>query len=164
MCEGCKEIIIGKKSIIRQAAFKNKNDFVEANELISIIHYKFFNWKRKQEGPIKVNNAFFHRIAHNAAIDEIREYDVSIDSSEHDSLVEEIYFNDPSTFVLAQRIMKDCTTEEKDAVISVANNEQPDEFAKRYGITYANAVQKRRRAIKKIRARLFSNKMEKHYA
>ena len=44
MCEGCKEIIIGKKSIIRQAAFKNKNDFVEANELISIIHYKFFNW------------------------------------------------------------------------------------------------------------------------
>ena len=51
MCEGCKEIIIGKKSTIRQAAFKNKNDFVEANELISIIHYKFFNWKRKQEGP-----------------------------------------------------------------------------------------------------------------
>ena len=45
MCEGCKEIIIGKKSTIRQAAFKNKNDFVEANELISIIHYKFFNWK-----------------------------------------------------------------------------------------------------------------------
>ena len=63
MCEGCKEIIVGKKSIIRQAAFKNKNDFVEANELISIIHYKFFNWKRKQEGPIKVNNSFFHRIA-----------------------------------------------------------------------------------------------------
>ena len=104
MCEGCKEIIIGKKSTIRQAAFKNKNDFVEANELISIIHYKFFNWKRKQEGTIKVNNAFFHRIARNAAIDEIREYDVSIDSSEHDSLVEEMHFKDPSSFVLALRI------------------------------------------------------------
>ena len=164
MCEGCKEIIVGKKSIIRQAAFKNKNDFVEANELISIIHYKFFNWKRKQEGPIKVNNAFFHRIAHNAAIDEIREYDVSIDSPEHDSLVEEIQFKDPSSFVLALRIMKDCSSEEKDAVISIANKEQPEEFAKRYGITYANAVQKRRRAINKIRERLFSNNMEKSYA
>ena len=164
MCEGCKEIIVGKKSIIRQAAFKNKNDFVEANELISIIHYKFFNWKRKQEGPIKVNNSFFHRIAHNAAIDEIREYDVSIDSPEHDSLVEEIQFKDPSSFVLALRIMKDCSSEEKDAVISIANKEQPEEFAKRYGITYANAVQKRRRAINKIRDRLFSNNMEKSYA
>ena len=164
MCEGCKEIIIEKKSVIRQAAFKNRNDFVEVNELISIIHYKFFNWKSKQEGPIHVNNTFFHRIAHNAAIDEIREYDVSIDSSEHDSLVEEIYFNDPSTFVLAQRIMKDCSTEEKDAIISIANKEQPEEFAERYGITYSNAVQKRRRAIKKVRERLFSKNMEKSYA
>ena len=164
MCEGCKEIIVGKKSIIRQAAFKNKNDFVEANELISIIHYKFFNWKRKQEGPIKVNNSFFHRIAHNAAIDEIREYDVSIDSSGHESLVEEMHFKDPSSFVLALRIMKDCSSEEKDAVISIANKEQPEEFAKRYGITYANAVQKRRRAINKIRERLFSNNVEKSYA
>ena len=41
------------------------------NELISIINVKFFNWKRKQEGPIQVNNSFFHKIAHNAAIDEI---------------------------------------------------------------------------------------------
>ena len=164
MCEGCKEIIIGKKSTIRQAAFKNKNDFVESNELISIIHYKFFNWKRKQEGAIKVNNSFFHRIAHNAAIDEIREYDVSMDSPEHESLVEEIHFKDPSSFVLAVRIMKDCSSEEKDAVISISNKEQPEEFAKRYGITYANAVQKRRRAINKIRNRLFSNIVEKSYA
>ena len=164
MCDGCKKIITDKKSVIRQAAFKNRNDFVEVNDLISIIHYKFFNWKSKQEGTINVNNTFFHRIAHNAAIDEIGEYDVSIDSSEHESLVEQIHFHDPSSFVLAQRIMKDCSTEEKDAVISVANNEQPEDFAERYGITYANAVQKRRRAIKKIRERLFSNKMEKSYA
>ena len=164
MCEGCKEIIIEKKPVIRQAAFKNRNDFVEVNELISIIHLKFFNWKRKQEGPIKVNNSFFHRIAHNAAIDEIREYDESIESSEHKILTEEIHFKDPSSFVLALRIMKDCSSEEKDAVISIVNKEQPKEFAERYGITYANAVQKRRRAIKKIRERLFSNRMEKDYA
>ena len=50
MCEGCKEIIVQKKPVIRQAAFKHRNDFVEVNELISIIHYKFFNWKVKQEG------------------------------------------------------------------------------------------------------------------
>ena len=43
MCEGCKEIIVQKKPVIRQAAFKHRNDFVEVNELISIIHYKFFN-------------------------------------------------------------------------------------------------------------------------
>ena len=73
MCEGCKEIIVQKKPVIRQAAFKHRNDFVEVNELISIIHYKFFNWKVKQEGTIEVNNSFFHKIAHNAAIDEIKE-------------------------------------------------------------------------------------------
>ena len=42
MCEGCKEIIIQKKPVIRQAAFKHRNDFVETNDLISIIHVKFF--------------------------------------------------------------------------------------------------------------------------
>ena len=60
--------------------------------------------------------------------------------------------------------MKDCSPEERDSVISIANKEQPEEFAKRYGITYANAVQKRRRAINKIRERLFSNNVEKSYA
>ena len=77
MCEGCEEIIIEKKPVIRQAAYKNTNDFVEVNELISIINIKFFNWKRKQEGPIEVNNSFFHRIAHNAALDEIRERQIT---------------------------------------------------------------------------------------
>ena len=47
MCEGCKEIIIEKKPVIRQAAFKNRNDFVEVNELISIIHLKFFQLEKK---------------------------------------------------------------------------------------------------------------------
>ena len=56
--------------------------------------------------------------------------------------------------------MKDCTLEEKDALISIANKEQPDEFAKRYNITYANAVQKRRRIVQKIKDRLFSKDME----
>ena len=160
MCEGCKEIIIQKKPVIRQAAFKHKNDFVEVNELISIIHYKFFKWKRKQDGPIEVNNTFFHRIAHNAALDEIKEYEVSIDSPEHEKLVEQIHFNDPSSFVLAQRIIKDCSEEEKDALFSIANKEQPDEFAERYNISYANAVQKRRRLVKKIKDRLFSKNLE----
>ena len=160
MCEGCKEIIVQKKPVIRQAAFKHRNDFVEVNELISIIHYKFFNWKVKQEGPIEVNNTFFHRIAHNAALDEIKEYDVSIDSPEHQNLIDQIHFHDPSSFVLAQRIMKDCSVEEKDALISIANKEQPDEFAKRYNISYANAVQKRRRIVQKIKDRLFSKDIE----
>ncbi len=161
MCEGCKEIIIQKKPVIRQAAFKHKNDFVEVNELISIIHYKFFNWKSKQEGPVKVNNSFFHRIAHNAAIDELKEYEISIDIPDHRSLVDKIHFHDPSAFILVQRILKDCSTEEKDALISIATNEQPEEFAARYNINYANAVQKRRRIIQKIKNRLFAKNVER---
>lgn len=161
MCEGCKDIIIQKKTVIKQAAFKYKNDFVEANELISIINFKFFNWKRKQEGPINVNNSFFHRIAHNAAIDEVREVDISIDSPEHKKLVDEVHFHDPSSFLLLHKIMNDCSTEEKDAITSVANQEDPDEFAQRYNITYANAVQRRRRALKKVRNRLFAKELEK---
>ena len=120
MCEGCEEIINEKKPVIRQAAYKHTNDFVGTNELISIINVKFFNWKRKQEGPIRVNNSFFHKIAHNAAIDEIREIEVSIDSPEHKNLVDRIHFHDPSSFVLAQRIIKDCSVEEKDALFSIA--------------------------------------------
>ena len=160
MCEGCEEIIVQKKPVIRQAAFKHRNDFVEVNELISIIHYKFFNWKRKQEDPIEVNNSFFHKIAHNAAIDEIKQYELSIDSKEHQTLVEQIHFHDPSSFVLAQRIMKDCSVEEKDALISIANKEQPEEFAKRYNINYAKAVQKRSRIVQKIKDRLFAKNLE----
>ena len=156
MCEGCEEIINEKKPVIRQAAYKHTNDFVGTNELISIIHVKFFNWKRKQEGPIQVNNSFFHKIAHNAAIDEIREIEVSIDSPEHKNLVNRIHFHDPSSYLLLHRIMKDCSVEEKDALISIANNEEPEEFAKRYNINYANAVQKRRRIVKKVKDRLFS--------
>ena len=163
MCEGCKEIILEKKPVIRQAAFKHRNDFVEANDLISIIHVKFFSWKRKQEKPINVNNTFFHQMARNAAIDEIKEYDLSIDNPVHEKLVDEVKFNDPSSFVLAQRIMKDCSVEEKDALISIVNKEQPDEFAERYNINYANAVQKRRRVVQKVRERLFSKNMETNH-
>ena len=163
MCEGCEEIINEKKPVIRQAAYKHTNDFVGTNELISIINVKFFNWKRKQEGPIQVNNSFFHRIAHNAALDEIREIEVSIDSPEHKNLVDRVHFHDPSSYLLLHKIMKDCSIEEKDAISSVANKEDPIEFAERYKITYANAIQKRRRAIKKVRDRLFNRSLERSY-
>ena len=163
MCKGCKEIINEKKPVIRQAAFKYKNDFVGVNELISIINVKFFNWKRKQEGIIQVNNSFFHRIAHNAALDEIREIEVSIDSPKHKNLVDKIHFHDPSSYLLLHRIMKDCSTEEKDAISSIANREDPSEFAERYKITYANAIQKRRRALKKVKQRLFVKHLERSH-
>ena len=163
MCEGCEEIINEKKPVIRQAAYKYTNDFVGTNELISIINVKFFNWKRKQEGPIQVNNSFFHRIAHNAALDEIREIEVSIDSPEHKNLVDKVHFHDPSSYLLLHRIMKDCSTEEKDAISSIANREDPSEFAERYKITYANAIQKRRRALKKVKQRLFVKHLERSH-
>ena len=59
--------------------------------------------------------------------------------------------------------MKDCSTEEKDAIVSIANREEPSEFAERYKITYANAIQKRRRALKKVRERLFNRSVERSY-
>ena len=99
MCEGCKDIVVQNKPVIRQAAFKHRNDFVEVNELISIIHYKFFNWKSKQEGPVQVNNSFFHRIAHNAAIDELEEYNLSLDDPKHLKLINETQFHDPTALL-----------------------------------------------------------------
>ena len=38
-----------------------------------------------------------------------------------------------------------------------------EEFAKRYNINYANAVQKRRRIIQKIKDRLFAKNVERSY-
>ena len=38
----------------------------------------------------------------------------------------------------------------------VVSAELREEFAKRYNITYANAVQKRRRIVQKIKDRIFS--------
>ena len=60
---------------------------------------------------------------------------------EHQNLIDQIHFHDPSSFVLAQRIMKDCSLEEKDALISIANKEKPDEFAKNI-ILYAMLYRK----------------------
>ena len=102
-------------------------------------------------------------MARNAAIDEIKEFDLSIDNPVHEKLVDEVRFNDPSSFVLVQRIMKDCSVEEKDALISILNKEQPEEFAERYNIKYANAVQKSRGAVKKVRERLFSKNIETNH-
>ena len=45
--------------MIRQAAFKHVNDFIEFNDLVQTISEKFLNWKKKQTGPIEVNNSFF---------------------------------------------------------------------------------------------------------
>ena len=59
--------------------------------------------------------------------------------------------------------MKDCSPEEKDALMSIVNREDPEEFANRYNINYANAVQKRRRIVKKIKDRLFSKNLERSH-
>ena len=160
MCDGCEKIINDKKTAIRSAAFKYKNDFAEVNDLITLIHIKFFKWKKNQSGSISVNNTFFYTTAKRAAIDEVREYNTSYDDPSHRILIEKTHFNDPSNFALAQIILSGCTEEERDALLSIANKEDPSDFAKRYDITYPNAVQKRRRVLKKIRHKLFSNQME----
>ena len=94
---------------------------------------------------------FFIELLITQLLDEIKEYEISIDIPDHKSLLIKVHFHDPSSFILVQRIMKDCSTEEKDALISIANKEQPEEFAARYNFNYANAVQKRRRIIQKLK-------------
>ena len=85
--------------MIRQAAFKHVNDFIEFNDLVQTISEKFLNWKKKQTGPIEVNNSFFHRIAHNAAIDELEEYNLSLDDPKHLKLINETQFHDPTALL-----------------------------------------------------------------
>ena len=50
MCNGCTDIFIKFKKVIRGAALTHANSFVEADDLIGIINLKFFSWKKKQEG------------------------------------------------------------------------------------------------------------------
>ena len=68
MCNGCTDIFIKFKKVIRGAALTHANSFVEADDLIGIINLKFFSWKKNQEGDLNLRNAFFYTIAKNAAI------------------------------------------------------------------------------------------------
>ena len=90
-------------------------------------------------------------------MDEIRPYDLSIDDPQHQRIIDNLKFNDPSAFILAQRIMKDLSVEEKDAIMSIINREHPDEYAERYEITYVNAIQRRRRILEKVKKRVLKD-------
>ncbi len=151
MCDGCTQIFIKFKKVIRGAALTHANSFVAADDLIGIINLKFFAWKKNQKGQINLKNAFFYTIAKNAAIDQIEDEDKRL-YNEHEDLLNTVYFseklNDVETKYLVEQILMSVENHERDALISVINNETVKEFCERNKIEKQNTgIKKRRRAI-----------------
>jgi len=179
MCEGCTEIILDQKHVvrhaalcnltkylrtgIRQAAQMNQNDFVNVNELISIILKKTFIWKKNKTGEIKLNNRFFHEMAKNAAIDESGTYHEgleNIDESEvitdarHLRIVQDIHLDFEKRRKL-ELVSKACESDmERDAIYSLTIGEDTQSFADRHNLKYNSATQFKKRLIQKIKQRL----------
>ena len=151
MCNGCTDIFIKFKKVIRGAALTYANSFVEADDLIGIINLKFFSWKKKQEGDLNLRNAFFYTIAKNAAIDQISTEDNEL-HDEHQNLIQNVFFGDDLNNVekkyLVDQILMKVSPSEKDALISVANKETINEYKTRNNIEKTNsAIKRRRRAV-----------------
>ena len=93
MCDGCREIFRKYKNVIRGAALTNVNRFLETDELISQINFKFFSWKKNQVGEIRVNNSFFYTIAKNSVINEFNK-NKNISFEDHEILSETVKFGE----------------------------------------------------------------------
>ena len=151
MCNGCRDIFIKFKKVIRGAALTHANSFVEADDLIGIINLKFFSWKKNQEGDLNLRNSFFYTIAKNAAIDQISEENNELHDA-HEDLIQNVFFGDSLNNVekkyLVDQILMKVSPSEKDALISVANKETINEYKTRNNIEKTNsAIKRRRRAV-----------------
>ena len=182
MCDGCIEIILEKRHVVRHAALcnltsylrkgilqasnLNTNDFVKVDDLISIILKKTFIWKKNQTGEINLNNKFFHTMARNAAIDEVGTYHESLENlnenevmsdSRHLQIIEDIYLNIEKKQKL-KLIHNACENDmERDAIYSLSIGEDTQSFADRHGLEYNTATQFKRRLKEKLKNRLNIN-------
>ena len=173
MCEGCLEIILNNRHVVRHAALGNiknhlnpsilkaanrhANDFIEFDDLISQILKKFFIWKKNQLNPVNVKNAFFHKIARNVATDEISEYTENYDELKtdprHAELEDKIKIS-RDNFEKLQEIYTFCENQiEVDAISSMSLGENNDSFAKRYNMLPNTATKFKRRLLIKIKKR-----------
>ena len=173
MCEGCLEIILNNRHVVRhaalgniknhlkpgilQAANRHANDFIEFDDLISQILKKFFIWKKNQTNPIDVKNAFFHKIAKNAATDELGEYTQNYDDLEndprHEEIVEKLKISHENHQKL-QEIYTFCENQiEVDAIASISIGEDNESFARRHNMLPNTSTQFKRRLINKIKKR-----------
>lgn len=173
MCEGCLEIILNNRHVVRhaalgniknhlkpgilQAANRHANDFIEFDDLISQILKKFFIWKKNQTNPIDIKNAFFHKIAKNAATDELGEYTQNYDDLEndprHEEIVEKLKISHENHQKLKE-IYTFCENQiEVDAISSMSLGENNDSFAKRYNMLPNTATKFKRRLLIKIKKR-----------
>ena len=143
MCNGCRDIFIKFKKVIRGAALTYANSFVEADDLIGIINLKFFSWKKNQEGNLNLRNAFFYKIAKNAAIDQIDEEDNEL-HNDHTDLIQNVFFGDSLNNVekkyLVDQILMKVSPRERDALLSVANKEAIEEYKTRNDIERTNSA------------------------
>ena len=160
MCIGCKEIFLKFKSTIRGAVLTHANSFVEADDLIGIINLKFFSWKKNQEGELNLRNAFFYKIAKNAAIDQITQEDEELYDQHHD-VIDKVHFgnilNNVEKKYLVDQILMKVSPSERDALLSVANKEAIDEYKARNDIEKTNsAIKRRRRAVEAAANRINS--------
>ena len=160
MCNGCRDIFIKFKKVIRGAALTYANSFVEADDLIGIINLKFFSWKKNQEGNLNLRNAFFYKIAKNAAIDQIDEEDNEL-HNDHTHLIQNVFFGDSLNNVekkyLVDQILMKVSPRERDALLSVANKEAIEEYKTRNDIERTNsAIKRRRRAVESAASRINS--------
>ena len=162
MCIGCKDIFLKFKNTIRGAALTHANSFVEADDLIGIINLKFFSWKKNQEVDLNIRNAFFYKIAKNAAIDQISKEDNELHDA-HEDLIQNVFFGDSLNNVekkyLVDQILMKVSSNEKDALISIANKESINEYKTRNNIEKTNsAIKRRRRAVESAANRVNSLK------
>ena len=160
MCIGCKEIFLKFKNTIRGAALVHANSFVEADDLIGIINLKFFSWKKNQDGELNLKNAFFYKIAKNAAIDQITKEDDELYDQHHD-VIDKVHFgnilNNVEKKYLVDQILMKVSPSERDALLSIANKEAIDEYKARNDIEKTNsAIKRRRRAVETAANRIIS--------
>ena len=133
MCNGCTDIFIKFKKVIRGAALTHANSFVEADDLIGIINLKFF-LEKEARGDLNLRNAF--TIAKNMTIDQISTEDNEL-HDEHQDLIQNVFgdgLNNVEKKYTVDQILMKVSSSEKDALVSVVNKESINEYKTRNNI------------------------------
>ena len=171
------------KSDIFKAANKYKSSHLEFKDHVQNILVKFFNWKKnkleemnKQNIPInefKVSKGIFYNIASSIKKDadknkknefysSLLQYDEKedfFDDLAHKQALEDTVSLNEEEQKTIKDILKLCENDqEKDIILSIANEEKPEDFADRHQLAYSTVIQRRRRTITKLMKRFSMSK------
>ena len=171
------------KSDIFKAANKYKSSHLEFKDHVQNILVKFFNWKKnkleemnKKNIPVNefnVSKGIFYNIASSIKKDadknkknefysSLLQYDEKedfFDDLAHKQALEDtVSFNEEEQKTIKD-ILKLCENDqEKDIILSIANEEKPQDFADRNQLAYSAVIQQRRRTITKLMKRVSMSK------